>query len=295
MRMPTLPAGQAFAHSRHTVSQEMVIDSHAHFWKYPDGSTFRYKPVQHPLSVAGLVQRMDDAGVDKVVHVTRSVMGFDNDFSLEGAAQFPDRVRVMGRFDLEEGRWSERLRSWRDNPLMVGVRFTVLPPEERWFADDVLLEPFWAEAEELGIPVAIYAPEGAAMLGRIAERHPGLRLIVDHLALRVFDIFNRKPSLDSLPLLMALRKFPNVFIKLSAIPEATVEKGPFEQSRQVVRKIYDCFGPERLMWGSNFPVISQICGYKDSLDVVRDCAFLSSKDREQILSRTAITVLDLPW
>lgn len=273
----------------------MVIDTHAHFWNYPAGSKFRHDPPQEPISAAQLLDRMDEAGVDKVVHITRSVMGFDNNYSLEGAAQFPERIRVMGRFDFSAPAWPERLRAWLQNPLMVGIRITVLPPEDRWFADDAQLDAFWSEAEKLEIPVAIYAPGRSAMVARIAKAHPGLRLIVDHLGIRVFDIFKSPPTLEDWPQLMALKTCPNVTIKLSAIPEAMVEGPPFRRSRELILRLYERFGPARMMWGSNYPLITQVCSYQEALALVQGCEFLSAGDREQILSRTAASVLRLPW
>ena len=91
------------------------------------------------------------------------------------------------------------------------------------------------------------------MLGHIAARHPGLTLIVDHIGMRVFDIFKTPPSEDDQPNLMALRRYPNVIIKVSSIPEALVESHPFPKSQLRLQKIYDHFAPDRMMWGSNYP------------------------------------------
>lgn len=157
------------------------------------------------------------------------------------------------------------------------------------------MDGLWPHIARLGIPVTLGAPERARMVGAIAEKYPGFPLIVDHAGLRVINIFESRPSMDDWPNLLDLRRYPNVYIKVSALPESMVESAPFEQSRAVLSELYDAFGPDRLIWGSNYPRITQVCSYRECLECVRDAPFLTATDRQKILAGNIARVLRLPW
>lgn len=281
-----------------------VIDTHAHYWEPPrpdrpyDTAELARVDVEDAVSAEQLLGVLDDAGVEKVIQVTRSIMGYDNRYSLEGAARHPDRVRVFGRFDPAAPDMARRLETWLDQPYMTGIRLMLcFPPQDQWLLDGTL-EPFWAKAEELDIPVAVYAPYQARTLGDVARRYPGLRLLVDHLALRVHPVSDPVPPSPFLGWsdLLDLARVPNVFVKVSALPEATDERFPFPEAQQRLRQVYERFGPDRLLWGSNYPPTLRVCSYREAVDFIRTaCDFLSPEDRAKILGGTAKRVLRLPW
>lgn len=274
----------------------MIIDSHAHYWKTPPSANPTFGAHHEPIEVDEFVRHMDQAGIDKVVQVTRGVMGFDNSYSLAGAARYPDRIRVLGRIDAGAPDLQQQLRGWLEQPFMVGIRLmTMFPSEAAWFEDGTI-ERFWPAAEREGIPISLYAPERSRLVARVAERHPELSLVVDHIGMRVFDIFDSpSPSMADWPNLMALSRYPNVTIKVSGIPEVMVERYPFRKSLERVREVYEQFGPERMMWGSNYPPTTLVCSYGEAKALIDDCAFLSTKDKDTIRARTAARVFRLPW
>jgi L-fuconolactonase len=274
----------------------IVVDSHAHFWKEPPDASLVFREHQEPIGYEQLIRDMDEAGVDKVIQLTRGLMGFDNSYSIEGASTFPDRIRVMGRLNAEAPDAVAQLRGWLAQPYVVGIRMMTIAKDESRLFETGAVNKVWPEAERAGIPIAIYAPDRAKMLGAIAGRHPGLTLIVDHIGMRVFDIFKTPPSEEDQPNLMDLKRYPNVIIKISGIPEALVDRYPFPKSQLRLRKLYDHFGPDRMMWGSNYSPITQICTYRQSLDFIREeCRFLSTEDQAKILGKTASSALKVPW
>lgn len=273
----------------------MIIDSHAHYWTRPPAGNSTFGADHDPIHVEQFVKHMEHAGVDKLVAVTRGLSGWDNSYTLQGAARFLDRIRVIGRLDAAAPNIKETLAGWLKQPYMVGLRImTMFPTDASWFENGTI-EKFWPEAEKHRIPVSIYAPERSALVAGIAERHPALPLVVDHIGMRVFDIFERPPGMEDWPNLMSLKRFPNVTIKVSGIPEAVVERYPFKKSKDRVREIYDQFGPDRMMWGSNYPPTTVVCSYQEARMLIDDCEFLSSQDKEKIYARTAVRVFNLPW
>jgi len=240
-----------------------------------------------PITVDEVVARAREAGIDRVVQVTPSPLGSDNRYSFEGQARRPDAVGgVIGRFDPFAPDLRERLRGFRAQPGAVGVRFTL---HHDWAADWLdagTLEPLFTAAQDLGVPVFLYAPDQAAQLARVARDHPGLRLVVDHTALRhgpgrgIADNFARWQEV------IALARLPNVWMKVSYFPEAAAqsEAWPYPTALQRFRELYEAVGAARMVWGSNFPVVEHLCSYRQAVDFVREaCDFLTPQDRAAIL------------
>src|SRR4029079_8254967 len=102
-------------------------------------------------------------------------------YALEAAQKYPARFAVMGRFPLTTGNGRRLLGHWRDAAGMLGVRLTFHRDADRPWLTDGTADWFWPEAERHDIPVMVHAPERLTEIGAIPERHPALKLIVDHM------------------------------------------------------------------------------------------------------------------
>jgi predicted TIM-barrel fold metal-dependent hydrolase len=140
----------------------------------------------------------------------------------------------------------------------------------------------------------VYAPRNVAALHDVALRFPGLRIVVDHLGADLFSPLGHR--FDNWPEVRRLAKLENVYLKVSALPEATGERFPFPAAQERVREVYELFGPDRLMWGSNYPLTTRACTYAEAVDLLRvACEFLLPADRATVLGATATKVFSLPW
>jgi L-fuconolactonase len=271
-----------------------VVDTHVHYWE-PESPDRPYdaEGLRHrdPYAVENLIADMDAAGIDKTLQVTPTIMGYDNRYALEGAAKYPDRLRVFGRFDAMSPDVGRRLEGWLDQPYLVGIRLTLFSPaSQKWLAEGVEA-PFWREAEKRDIPVAVFVMGQVDQVGKVAERHPGLRLLLDHAGSR----FGEKRFVD-LPQVLALEKLPNVSVKVSGIPENSRERYPFRDVQPYLRQVYERFGAGRLMWGSDYPVSAPRGTLREMVDFVGEaCDFIPAADRAEILGGTANRVLRLGW
>ena len=119
----------------------IIIDSHAHFWKEPPDRSLVFRDHQEPIGHEQFVKDMDIAGVDKLIQLTRGLMGFDNSYSIEGATRFPNRIRVMGRFNAAASDAVAQLRGWLEQPYVVGIRMmTTARDEAPLFENEALSE-----------------------------------------------------------------------------------------------------------------------------------------------------------
>src|SRR3989442_12540477 len=96
------------------------------------------------------------------------------------------------------------------------------------------------------------ATDSLPAVGRVAERHPGLRLTIDHLGGKGGNTtLKDAAAMTHMPALLALAKHPNVAVKATGAPGYSSEAYPFPAMQTFVRQIYDAFGPQRLFWGAD--------------------------------------------
>ncbi|MCX7198711.1 MAG: amidohydrolase family protein [Proteobacteria bacterium] len=245
-----------------------VIDAQVHVWgadtparPWPGGGN----PKPHraePWTAAELVAAMDAAGVDAAVIVPPGWEGERNDLALAAAADYPGRFAVMGRFDPLLGNPFEAFEQWRDQPGMLGVRFTFHSAR----GGALLLEPamadVWAAAERHAIPLMIRAlPPMLPVVADIASRHPGLQLALDHLAIP--QGATDAAAFAHLPGLLALARHPNIAVKATCMPAYAADPFPHRGLHEPLRAIIDAYGAERVFWGSD---VSRLPGsYRDSV------------------------------
>jgi predicted TIM-barrel fold metal-dependent hydrolase len=280
-----------------------IVDTHLHYWQWPRDAASRAAaeaqarhssaPVEEELPYAEVAATIAHAGVGHALQVTRTLSGYDNDYSVEGTRHFPDTFRVCGRFDPTGPDLPGRLRDFMSDPAMAAIRLFWYSADEGWLSDGSM-DAFWEEAETLDVPVCAYAPRNVGALHDVASRYAGLRLIVDHLGANLFSPVGQR--FDHWQEVRRLNSLANVYLKVSALPEATGERFPFPAAQERIREVYEMFGPDRLMWGSNYPLTTRVCTYAEAVDLIRvGCDFLTSEDRAKLLGATATKVFGLPW
>ena len=266
-----------------------VVDTHVHVIQPPSADR-PYDPAGRPvdpLLAEDLMKEAAAAGVDKVVQVTPSTLGYDNRYSLEAADQFPDFFSaVVIRFDPFTPDLEQRLLAATKHPKVIGVRFTLTTPDSREWLREGVLEPFFKVAEKTDVVAQLFAPHKSADMKTVARRYPKLRILVDHTAVRYEGKGNNANIFGDWPNLIELGQEPNVWIKCSYFPEAVMdmEKYPFPTAQQYFKQLYDGVDATRLIWGGNYPPVTHACTYKQAVDfALTECKFMSPKDREAIL------------
>jgi predicted TIM-barrel fold metal-dependent hydrolase len=181
--------------------------------------------------------------------------------AVEAAKAHPDKFCILGHFDLEAPNREEIVRNWRQRPGMVGFRFTFNQPSQKSWWTDGSLDWFWAACEREKLPVGLLAGGNMAAFRNIAERHPGLKLHIDH--------YGRAgggggatgaAAFADLPEMLALAGLPNVAVKISGGPSYSAEPYPFRDVQEYTKRIIDAFGPRRCFWGTD--VTRMPCSYR---------------------------------
>jgi predicted TIM-barrel fold metal-dependent hydrolase len=268
----------------------LIADAQVHLWKTdpPD------RPLRHgarPFEFADLVSEMRAAGVDRAVVIPPFWEGPYNGTALEAAQLYPDRFRVMGRFEVSGESNPAAVGTWREQPGMAGIRLTFHTPELiRDLADDAL-DWFWTAAEKANLPLMIYAPGALATLRKIALRHPSLRIAIDHMGIDRGDTDDA--AFAHIEELCALGALPNMAVKLTTVPIYSSEPYPHPKLHPYLKRLYDAYGPKRLFWGSDLTRLP--CSYRVCVDLFRnELKWLSVSDLEWIMGRALCDWLGWP-
>jgi len=266
-----------------------IVDSQVHVWG-ADTPARPWRPGGHahaqratPVSAGEVLGWMDAGGVDRAILVPPSWEGDRNDLALAAARAHPDRFAVMGRIDPGSPDIPGELGRWRESPGMLGVRLALHTPELCLPFLEGRYDALWATAEREQLPVMVlihhqYMPRVDA----IAARHPGLKLVIDHLGL----VNGEKDAhaFRDLDKLLALAARPNVAVKASALPCYTNEPYPYPGLRPYVRRVHEAFGPRRMFWGTDqtrSPV-----GYREGIALFTEhMPFLPAADLEWLMGR----------
>jgi L-fuconolactonase len=272
----------------------IIIDSQVHVWP-PDRADRRLGEGvgdRKPYGYEELVADMDRAGVDRAILVPPSFDHDRNDYALEAVRMYPERFAIMGRVPLRAG-GNDFLERWRAQSGMLGVRLTFHRDADRPWLTDGTADWFWPQAERHDIPVMVHAPERLAEIGKIAARHPGLRVIVDHMGFaRTTTDDEAAPAVERMN---ALARHPNVFVKVSALPCFSSEPYPFKNLREPLRRVIEAFGARRAFWGSDITRVPATCSYRQVVThFTEELDFLSPDDLEWIMGRGLAECLRWP-
>jgi L-fuconolactonase len=275
----------------------LIIDSQVHIWapetpEKPYATENASKPHRViPLGHGELLREMDGAGVSRCVLVPPTWEADRNDTSLEAARLYPDRFGVMGRLALTNPNGPALMATWKQQPHMLGIRMVFNRGQSAQWLNDGTADWFWDAAEKYAIPVMTLAPVDVPKLGDVAERHPGLRLIVDHMGLNsVLRGKDLRPSVDAV---IKLARHKNLAVKVSALPCYVDEPYPFPTLHPLVRRVVDAFGAERCFWGTDLSHLP--CPYKQVVTLfTEEMKSLSSTELEWIMGRGLAEWLNWP-
>lgn len=267
----------------------LIVDTQVHIWAADTPE--RPWPKRHPphraepLGKDELLREMDRAGVDRVVLVPPSWEGDRNDVALEAAAVRPQRFAVMGRLDPTDPRSRGRIASWRKQPGMLGLRFTFHTPALMPLLTEGHMDWVWAEAERAGVPIYVLVRHPLVhLIDAVAQRHPDLRLVMDHLSMPA-DKKGHEAFAD-FDKVLAIAKRPNVAAKATGMPRYSDEPYPHPSLHAYIRKAYDAFGPQRLFWGTD--ITRTPITYRQHVTLyTEEMPWLTGEDKEWIMGRGA--------
>jgi predicted TIM-barrel fold metal-dependent hydrolase len=277
-----------------------IIDAQVHVWlpetpdrPWPVGGAARAQ-LPYALDCDRLSRLMDEAGVDRAILVPPSWEGDRNDHALANAAAHPDRFAVMGRIALDQPGNAKLLPGWKREPGMLGVRLTFVQERERQWLRDGVTDWFWPAAEQAGVPVTLHATGLLDHVAKIAERHPRLKIVVDHYGLSTAMV-NQGRAAECISATVALARLPNVCVKVSAAPVYSRAPYPFRDMEGHIARVIEAFSPRRCFWGTDLSHALERATYRQCVThFTEELAFLSVEDKAWIMGRGAAEFFGWP-
>ncbi len=282
------------------------IDAHHQCWRMARGdygwrkaASPELAPLRRDFEPTQFEPLRAQFGVGQTVVVQAAPTTAETDHLLALAARSPWIAGVVGWVDLGDEASIPTLERWAANPVFKGVRPMLQDlPDSRWIA--TAPQPRVVDAlERLGLRLdALVRPQHLPALKEFARRHPRLPVVIDHGA---------KPPMRAGELqlywrthIAALACQPQVYCKVSGLLTETHQRGAsLDRQLDAVRPIWDhllrCFGPSRLIWGSDWPVLSLAADYGRWVAVCEQLfADLPADDQARVWWRNATDFYRLP-
>lgn len=243
----------------------MKIDAHQHFWALARGDygwlTPDLTPIYRDFLPADLAPLLDDAGIEGTVIVQAAPTEAETRFMLE-LAEANDFVKgVVGWIDFEAADAPQRIAEMAKSPLLVGLRPMIQDiADPGWMLGERLAPAFEALiASDLRFD-ALTKPQHLKALLVLLRRYPEMKTVVDH---------GSKPdiaggtSAEWAADMAAIAKKTNAFCKLSGLVTEAAPRWSVDDLRPYVTHLLKIFGPERLIWGSDWPVCTLAATYAE--------------------------------
>ena len=224
-----------------------------------------------------LLAQMEAAGLDKALLVQYGGC-YNNAYLRQCMERFPGRFASLGIVDYDAADAAAQIRREVEENNLAGLRIPASTTNEA----------VWTTVGELGLVVSLSGRiEGDEMEDYI-KRFPQVRFRIEHMG---FPDLSKTPEAPDYQRLMGYAAYPNVYFMLSGLYAFGVEH-PYREVTPFVEKALECFGPQRIMWGSDFP---RVCGWETcemTLDLPCTWDFLSEADLEWIFGKTALSIFE---
>jgi L-fuconolactonase len=260
-----------------------IIDPHVHVWKhdpkYPFAKDARVPDRDAtPETLLGL---MKTNGVSRTVIIQVIHYRYDNSYLADVLKKYPQYFQGVCRVDPLDPAAPDHLSRLTEQGFR-GVRLSPAGGAAGDWIAGALMPPLWKRCEELRVPMTVLAPiTRMPDVEKLASHYPNLTIVIDHMADSPLD----QPQ--QLEKLIALKRFPKLFVKVSHTWSLSKQPYPYLDAQEQVKRLYDVFGPQRLMWATDWPVCEAHTTYAKALTLVRDdMKFLSAEDKSWMLSRT---------
>ncbi|MCE2461910.1 MAG: amidohydrolase [Pseudomonadales bacterium] len=240
-----------------------------------------------PPRTAGSDRRSDGRGDGRGRVSPYSMYRYDASYALEVHARHPGRFGLVKPFDPDAADVAEQVEEWARADGVVGARI-MLPDPFAVQADDPGLNRILAAGAKTGLTVNVLCWGNAPLLGGLAQRNPDARIVLDHLGLRQpFEPPAPPEPFADLPKVLALAQYDNVAIKITGSCTLSHEPFPFADIWDPLQRIFDAFGIERCLWGTDWTRAVALLRYAEGVDAFRVTDRLGDAERSALMGGNA--------
>jgi len=271
-----------------------IIDPHVHVWKHDPAYPFakEARVPERDATPEMLLDLMKANGVSKTVIIQVIHYRYDNSYLAAVLKRYPQYFQGVSRVDPLDPAAPDHLSRLVKDQGFRGVRLSPGGNEAGDWIRGPLMPPLWKRCSDLRVPMTVLAPiTRMPDVGALIDRLPDLTVVIDHMA----DCPVDQPK--ELEKLIALSRYAKVFVKVSHTWSLSHQQYPYLDAQEHVKRLHQAFGPRRLMWATDWPIVEQTpnATYANALRVVRDdMKFLNEDDKQWMLSKTIERVWPFP-
>lgn len=266
-----------------------IIDAQVHAYER-DHPGRPWAAVLHgPPEVTGdqLVAAMDAVGVDGAILVSVWTMyRYDASYALAVHAAHPGRFGLVKPVDPNDPAVADTISDWAATKGRVAIRIMMTPDVSTDPADPGISRVLAAAAQH-GLPVNLLCRGRLEQVAQMAARNPNTRLVIDHLGLnQPFEPPVPAEPFAELPNLLALAAHSNIVVKITGACTLSHEPFPYKDLWDPLGRIFDAFGFDRCMWGTDWTRAVALLTYKQGVEAFRVTDRLSDSERTALMGGT---------
>ena len=270
-----------------------IFDSQVHAYERNHPGRPWVGTLQGPAEVTGdqMVAAMDEVGADGAVLVSPfSMYRYDASYACEVFAKHPTRFRLVKPVDPTDPGVTDTITDWASTKGTVGIRMFLRDTASTDPADPAINRVL-AQAGRHSLPVNLACTGRLEQAAQLAARNPNTQLVVDHLGLQQPPAPPAPPQpFAELPKVLALAAQPNIAIKISGACTLSHEPFPYKDIWDPLGRIFDAFGLNRCMWGTDWTRAVALLTYKEGVEAFRVTDRLSDSDRALLMGDTLARV-----
>jgi L-fuconolactonase len=272
-----------------------IFDSQVHAYERNHPGRPWVGTLYGPVEVTGdqMVAAMDAVGVDGAVLVSPfSMYRYDASYALEVFAAHPTRFRLVKPVDPTDPTVVEAISDWASIKGTVGIRIFLRDNASTDPADPAINRVL-AMAAQHSLPVNVACTGRLDQAGQLAARNRNTRMVIDHLGLpQPHEPPPPAQPFADLPKLLALAAHDNVAVKISGACTLSHEPFPYRDIWDPLGRIFDAFGFDRCMWGTDWTRAVGVLTYEQGVEAFRVTDRLSDSDRTTLMGETLARVYD---
>ena len=263
-----------------------IIDAQVHAYER-DHPGRPWAAVLHgPAAVTGedMIAAMDAVGVDAALLVSVFTMyRFDSSYAEQVYRAHPTRFRLIKPVDPTDPGVNETIDDWVRTPGTVAIRIML----NRGVSEDATdpgINRVLAGAARHNIPVNLLCWGRLDQVKQLAARNPDTRIVVDHVGLQQpYEPPLLENPFGELAKVLSLAEHPNIAIKITGACTLSQKTYPYPDIWDPLARIFDAYGFERCMWGTDWTRAVQVLTYKQGVDAFKLTDRLSVGEREALM------------
>ncbi len=264
----------------------LTIDAQVHAYERDRPERPWHAVLHGPAEVTGaqMVAAMDAVAVDAAILVSPFTMyRYDESYALDTFAAFPGRFAIVKPVDPTDPAVADTIRAWKKVPGAVGIRIMMTRGVSEDAADPGINRVL-ATAAEVGLPVNLLCWGRLPQVAELARRNPNTQLVIDHVGLQQpFELPLLETPFADLTNLLALANFPNVVVKITGACTLSRVAYPYPDIWAPLGRIFDAFGINRCLWGTDWTRAVEILTYQQGVDSFRLADKLSASDKAMLM------------